>query len=92
MSSRTCTSKVKYFFNCRGLIPRIYVFDDHDQEGQFDGEGLFGVHGAGDVVGAHVGSHNFEDRRLNVGIGDSLNVAVTHILVPNLEGLGTIAD
>ena len=39
-----------------------YVLNDHDQEGELDGECLFGVNGAGDVVGADVGAHDFEDR------------------------------
>ena len=46
---------MKYFFNYRRCvsrrIARAYVFDDHDQEGKLDGEGLLGVNGAGDVVG-----------------------------------------
>jgi hypothetical protein len=66
-----------------------YVLNDHDQEGELDGEGLLGVNGAGDVVGAHVGAHDFEHGRLNIGISDTLDVAIAHILVPNLEGLGT---
>jgi len=67
-----------------------YVLNDHDEEGKLDGEGLLGVNGAGDVVGADVGAHDFENGRLNIGIGDSLDVAIAHILVPNLEGLGTV--
>lgn len=65
-----------------------YVLDDHNEEGQLDGERLLGVKGARDVVRAHVGTHNFEDRRLNVGVGNALDVAITHIFVPNLERLG----
>jgi len=46
-----------------GLIKRMgaYVLDDHDKEGEFDGKGLLGVNGAGDVVGADVGAHDFEN-------------------------------
>ena len=67
-----------------------YVLNDHDQEGELDGEGLLGVNGAGDVVGADVGAHDFENGRLNIGIGDTLDVAIAHIFVPNLERLGTV--
>ena len=67
-----------------------YVLNDHDQEGELDSEGLLGVNGAGDVVGADVGAHDFENGRLNIGISDTLDVAIAHILVPNLEGLGTV--
>ena len=44
----------------------LQVLDDHDQEGQLDGEGLLRVDGAGDEVGRHIGAHNFENRGLNV--------------------------
>ena len=60
-----------------------------DQEGQLDSERLLGVSGAGDVVGGHVGSHNFEHRRLDVLIGDALDVTIANLLVPNLKRLGT---
>ena len=48
--------------------------------------------GAGDEGGGDIGAHDFEDRGLNIGIGDSLNVTVSHVLVPNLEGFGTIRE
>lgn len=67
----------------------LQVFDDHDQERQLDGQGLLWVEGSVDVVGGHVGSHDLEDRRLDVWVGDSLDVTVSHLLVPNLEGLGS---
>ena len=67
----------------------LQVLDDHNQEGKLDGEGLLGVDGAGNEVSRNVGAHDFEDRGLNIGIGDSLDVAIAHVLVPNLEGLGT---
>jgi hypothetical protein len=67
----------------------LQVLDDHHEEGKLDGEGLLGVDGAGNEVGRDVGAHDFEDRGLNVGVGDSLDVAVSHVLVPNLEGLRT---
>lgn len=67
-----------------------YVLDDHDEEGKLNGEGLLLVDGAGHVVGRNVGAHDFDDGRLDVGIRQSLDVAVSHVLVPNLEGLGTV--
>ena len=39
----------------------LQVLDDHDQEGQLDGEGLLGVDGASDEVSRHVGAHDFEN-------------------------------
>ena len=64
-----------------------YVFDNHNQEGQLDCQGLLGVERASDEVGADVRAHNFEDRRRNIRVGDALNVAITDVLIPNLEGL-----
>ena len=66
-----------------------YIFDDHNEEGKFDGEGLLGVNWAGDVVGWNVGSHNFKNWWLNVGISDTFDVSVSDILVPDLEGFRT---
>lgn len=67
-----------------------YVLDDHDQEGQLDGKSLLGLDGASDVVGRDIGAHDFEHGRLNVGIGQSLDVTVADLLIPNLQGLGAV--
>jgi hypothetical protein len=37
------------------------------------------------VVGGHVGSHDFEDARLNVLVGDALDMPIPHLFVPNLQ-------
>jgi hypothetical protein len=66
-----------------------YVLDNHDQEGEFDAQGLLGVEGRVDVVGGDVGAHDLEDRRLNIGVGYSFDVAVADLFVPDLEGLGS---
>ena len=67
-----------------------YVLDDHDQEGELDGKGLLLLGWAGDVVCGDVGAHDFEDGGLNVGIGQSLDMTVANLLLPDLEGLGAI--
>ena len=54
---------------------------------QLNGKGLLEVDGAGDVVGAHIGTHYFENRRLDVGIRNPLDVTILNILIPNLERL-----
>lgn len=64
-----------------------YILDDHDQEGQLDRKCLLGVKWARDKVCAHVRAHDFENRRGNVGVGDTLDVTVADILVPNLQRL-----
>jgi len=67
----------------------LQVLDDHDQERQLDGKSLFGVKRSVDVVGGHVSSHDLENGGLNIGVGDSLDVAVSDLFVPNLERLGS---
>lgn len=64
-----------------------YVLNNHDQERKLDGERLVGVDGARDEVGAHVGAHDLKDRGLDIRVSQSLDVAVPHMAVPNLEGL-----
>ena len=66
-----------------------YVLDDHDQERQLDGKSLLVVDWAGDEVGGHIGSHDLEHRGLDISVGQSLDVTVSHISVPNLEWLGS---
>ena len=70
----------------------LEVLDDHDQEGKLDGQGSLGVQGSVDVVGGHIGSHDFKHGGLNVGIRDSLDVAVSDLLVPDLEWLGSVSN
>ena len=93
---------MKYFFNCsreKARAPRAiskansrqcwltYVLDDHDEEGKLDGKGLLLVDGAGDVVGRDVRAHDLEDGGLDISVGQSLDVAVSHALVPDLKRL-----
>ena len=54
----------------------MYVLDDHDQEGQFDSQGLAFVLGTGDEGSGDVGAHDLQHRRLDVLIRDSLYVPV----------------
>ena len=66
----------------------LQVLDDHDQEGKLDGKGLLGVDWAGDEVGGDVSAHDLEDGGLNISIGQSLDVAVSDVFLPDLERLG----
>ena len=68
----------------------LQVLNDHDQERKLDGQGLLWVKRGIDVVGGHIGSHNLENRGLNIRISDSLNVTVSDLFIPNLEGLGSV--
>lgn len=67
----------------------LQVLDDHDQEWELDGKSLLGVNWAGDEVGGDVGAHDLENGGLNIWVSNSLDVAVSNLLVPNLEWLGT---
>jgi hypothetical protein len=62
-----------------------YVLDDHDQERQLNTKGLICVSWACDVVGGDIGSHDFKDWALNIGIRYSLNMTVPNALVPYLQ-------
>ena len=64
-----------------------YVLDDHDEEGKLDGKSPLRVGGACHVVGGNIGAHDLDDGGLDVSICQSLDVTVSHILVPDLEGL-----
>mmetsp|Transcript_33647 Transcript_33647/g.89221 ORF Transcript_33647/g.89221 Transcript_33647/m.89221 type:complete len:218 (+) Transcript_33647:29-682(+) len=65
----------------------LEVLDDHHQEGQLDPERLARVRGAGDEGGAHVRAHDLQHAGLDVGVRQPLDVAVAHLLVPDLERL-----
>jgi len=67
----------------------LHVLDDHYQEWQLDAESVFWISWARDVSRAHIGSDNFKDQGLNVIISYSLDVAITHFLVPYLEWLAS---
>ena len=64
-----------------------YVLDDHDKEGKLDGKGLLWVDGARDKVSCHVRSHDLEDGGLDVRVRQSLDMTVSHVLLPDLERL-----
>ena len=67
-----------------------YVLNDHNEERQLNGESLLGVKRGVDVVGGNIGTHNFEDGRLDIRVSDSLNMSISDLLVPNLKRLGSI--
>lgn len=67
----------------------LEVLDDHDEEGELDAQSLLGVGRAGDVAGVDVATDEFEDGRVDVLVGETLNVAVTNFLFPNLERTGS---
>ena len=68
-----------------------YVLDDHDEEGQLDAECLRRVRRARHKGRRDVGRHDLKHGRLNVVVGDALDVAIAHLLLPNLQRLGACA-
>lgn len=67
----------------------LEVLDDHDEEGKLDAQRLLGVGGASDVAGVDVATDEFENGRVDVLVGETLNVTVTNFLFPNLERTGS---
>ncbi len=45
-----------------------YIFDDHNEERQFNTEGLVSISRTSDVVSGDVSSHDFKNGTLDVGI------------------------
>ena len=58
-----------------------YIFDNHDEEGQFDTESFLGIGRTCDERCAHIRTNNLQHRRLNVLIRNSLDVTVSHYFV-----------
>ena len=56
----------------------LEILDDHDQEWQLDAQSLGGVSWTGDVGRADVAAHNLQDTRLDVAVGDTLDVTIAH--------------
>lgn len=65
----------------------LQILEDHHQEGELDPQGLAGIRRTGDEGRRHVGPDNLEDGGLDVLVRDPLDVPVSHLLVPDLQGL-----
>jgi hypothetical protein len=63
----------------------LKILDDHDEKGQLDAEGLVGIRRAGNEAGVDVAADQLQYTGLDILIGDAFDVAVTHLLVPNLQ-------
>jgi len=63
----------------------LEIFDDHHEEWQLDAEGLVRISGARDEAGVHVAADELEDAGLDILVGEALDVAVPHLLVPDLQ-------
>lgn len=63
-------------FECEVLLE---VFDDHNEKRQLDAECFFRIGRTCYVRGAHVRAHDLEHQRLDVVVGDTLDVTVSHL-------------
>ena len=57
-----------------------YIFNDHDEEGQFDAKGLLVLLRAGDEGGGDIGAHDLKYRGLNILIGEPFDVSVVYCM------------
>lgn len=55
----------------------LQILDDHDQKWQLDAQGLGGVSWTGDVGRADVATHDLQDARLDVAVGNALDVPIS---------------
>jgi hypothetical protein len=69
-----------------------YILDDHDQEGQFDAQRLFGILRTRNWGRSHVGSHYFQNWGLNVLVSDALDVAILNWIVSQVLCLSQICN
>lgn len=74
------------------MLPATYVLDDHDEEGELDGQNLLLVNGASHVVSGNIGAHDLDDGGLDVRVRQSLDMTVSHVLIPDLKRLGSVAE
>lgn len=65
----------------------LEILEYHDEERQFDTQRLLRLGGTDDVIRGDVGSHDLQNGRLDVRVGDSLDVSVSNGGVPYLQGL-----
>jgi hypothetical protein len=65
------------------------IFDNHDQEGQLDTEGLFLINWGRYESSTDIGTDDLQDRRIDVIVSQSFDISVLDLLFPNLQWLGT---
>lgn len=63
-------------FECEVLL---HVLDDHDEEGQFDAQGLLGVGGTSNVGCGHVCPEDLQHQALDFAVCNTLDVAIADL-------------
>lgn len=69
----------------------LQVLDDHHQKRELDAERFLRIGRTGDVSCAHIGADDFQHQRLDVLIGDALDVPVANLFVPYLQRFASYA-
>ena len=81
MNNFSRSSKQFRFFHYLNFKAKIlfHIFDNHDEEWEFDTKRFLGIGWTRDVGCANVGSHNFQYQRLDVIVCDSLDMSVSNL-------------
>lgn len=69
----------------------LQILDDHHQKRELDAERFLRIGRTGDVSCAHIGADDFQHQRLDVLIGDALDVPVANLFVPYLQRFASYA-
>jgi len=73
--------------NLKGEV-LLQILDDHHQERKLDTECLLRISRRCDVVGRHIGAHDFDHAGLDIRVCHALDVTIPHLLLPYLQRLG----
>ena len=56
----------------------MYILDDHNEERQLDTQSFLWVLRTGDECVCDIGAHDFENGRLNILIGEPLDMSIVN--------------
>ena len=63
----------------------LHILDNHDQIWQFNSQSFSGVSWTRNISSTNIGANDFQNETLNVRIGDSFDMSISHFFVPNLQ-------
>lgn len=79
-----CPSVCLLYLNFKSKI-FFHIFDNHNQIWQFNSKSLPRISRTSNVRCTNIGSNNFQHKTLNVWIGDTFNMSISHFFIPNLQ-------
>lgn len=65
----------------------LQILDNHHQKRQLDAQRFLRIGWTCDICGAYVCANDFQYQALDVIVGDSLDVTISHLFIPNLQRL-----